>query len=74
MLNMISVYESIRDLLDEIEEEYYSIEDEENEEIREDRTENLDELKTALDVVISEMDAYELREEEIQEDREENEK
>lgn len=74
MLNMVSVYESIRELLDEIEEEYYSIEDEENEEIREDRTENLDELKTALDVVISEMDAYELREEEIQEDREESER
>lgn len=80
MLHLAPTYESIQNLLDEIEEEYANIEDEEIyednslrygeiDEIIDARTENLDELKTALRVVMREMESWEMREKEIQEEK-----
>ena len=72
MINMVNTYETLRELLEKIEEEYANIEDEEtDEDITERRWENLDDLKGAIEGVIGEMANYEMIEDEIEEEKQE---
>jgi hypothetical protein len=65
---MTDTYESLQNLLEKIEDEYYNIEDEEtDEDIIERRNDNLDELRCAVQRVICEMSDYEVEEDEIEE-------